>query len=139
MPAGGGPVKRLTDYPGQDHVPSWSPDGKWIYFGSTRAGGHEIFRMRPDGSAVQQMTHNGGYYGVVAPDGKWLYYSVQSKGLWKMPADGGETTQVLAPASLTRECQLRGHSARASVPWVDASRRDIRLSCTRSMEESPGP
>ncbi len=58
-----------------------------------------------------QVTHNGGQYGMVAPDGKWLYYSVQSKGLWKMPADGGETTQVLAPASLLGEWQLRGDSA----------------------------
>jgi Tol biopolymer transport system component/DNA-binding winged helix-turn-helix (wHTH) protein len=99
VPAGGGAVKRLTDNPGQDHVPTWSPDGKWIYFGSARAGGHEIFRMRPDGSAVQQMTHDGGFYGMVAPDGKWLYYSVPLKGLWKMPADGGQTTQVLSPAS----------------------------------------
>ena len=98
VPAGGGPVKRLTDR--RDDGPSWSPDGKWIYFGSTRAGGREIFRMRPDGSAVRQMTHDGGRYGMVAPDGKWLYYSVPNKGLWKMPADGGETTQVLARASL---------------------------------------
>ena len=100
VPAGGGPVKRLTDHPAQDHLPTWSPDGKWIYFGSNRTGRHEIFRMRPDGSAVQQITHNGGQYGMVAPDGKWLYYSVPDKGLWKVPADGGETTQVLAPPAL---------------------------------------
>ena len=50
VPAGGGPVNRLTDSPVQDHIPTWSPDGKWIYFGSRRAGGDEIFRMRPDGS-----------------------------------------------------------------------------------------
>jgi Tol biopolymer transport system component len=100
VPAGGGPVKRLTGDPREDHLPTWSPDGKWIYFGSGRAGGHEIFRMRPDGSSVQQITHDGGYYGMVAPDGKWLYYSVPAKGLWKMPADGGETTQVLPRASL---------------------------------------
>ena len=37
---------------------------------------------------------------MVDPDGKWLYYSVRQKGLWKMPADGGETTQVLVGASL---------------------------------------
>jgi Tol biopolymer transport system component len=100
VPAAGGAVKRLADHPAQDHIPTWSPDGKWIYFGSERAGRHEIFCMRPDGSSVQQMTHDGGYYGMVAPDGRWLYYSVLNKGLWKMPADGGETTQVLAPASL---------------------------------------
>ena len=95
IPASGGTAKRLTDYPGEDHVPSWSPDGKWIYFGSRRAGGHEVFRMHPDGSDVQQITHDGGLSGMVSPDGKWLYYTASGKGLWKMPADGGEPTQVL--------------------------------------------
>jgi len=101
IPAGGGVVEQLT-HQGQEGLPSWSPDGKWIYFNSTRAREHEheVFRMRPDGSAVQQMTHNGGYYGVVTADGKWLYYSVRDEGLWKMPAEGGSATQVLPSASL---------------------------------------
>jgi Tol biopolymer transport system component/tRNA A-37 threonylcarbamoyl transferase component Bud32 len=100
VPASGGPVKRLTDYPGEDHDPSWSPDGNWIYFGSRRAGGHEIFRMRTDGSGVRQITHNGGIFGMVTPDGKWLYYSASRKGLWKMPPDGGDATQVLPREAL---------------------------------------
>jgi Tol biopolymer transport system component len=53
VPARGGAVKRLTNYPGEDHVPFWSKDN-WIYFASSRANGSQIFRMRPDGSAVQQ-------------------------------------------------------------------------------------
>ena len=80
VPSAGGPVMRLTDYPGEDHNPSWSPDGKWIYFGSRRAGGHEVFRMHPDGSGVQQITHNGAVYGVVTPDGKRLYYGTRGHG-----------------------------------------------------------
>jgi Tol biopolymer transport system component len=99
VPSGGGQVKRLTNAPGDDLVPFWSRDN-WIYFGSARLGGTQVFRMRPDGSAVQQVTHNGGFYGEVSPDGKWLYYSVPTKGLWKMPPDGGEATQVLAPPLL---------------------------------------
>ena len=52
--------------------------------------------MRPDGSGVQQVTHNGGFYGEVSPDGKWLYDSVANKGLWKMFLDCGEAIPVLA-------------------------------------------
>jgi hypothetical protein len=47
------------------------------------------------------MTHNGGVYGQVSPEGKWLYYSVPGKGLWKMPPDGGEATQLLPRAALS--------------------------------------
>jgi len=101
-PAGGGAVRRLTDNAAEDLFPFWSADGKWIYFASSRAGGREIFRMRPDGSTVQQMTHDGGLYGMVSADGKWLYYSLADKGLRKIPADGGQASQVLAPATLAQ-------------------------------------
>jgi Tol biopolymer transport system component len=99
VPSGGGPVKQLTTNPGEDHVPFWSRDN-WIYFASSRAGASQIFRMRPDGSALQQVTHDGGIYAEVSRDGKWLYYAVGGKGLWRMPPEGGEPTRVLAPASL---------------------------------------
>jgi Tol biopolymer transport system component len=95
VPVAGGPVKRLTDGPAQDNAPTWSPDGKWIYFQSSRTGKRQIFRMRRDGSSVHQMTHQGGFYGVVSPDGKWLYYSIPEKGLRKMLVDGGQDVQVL--------------------------------------------
>jgi len=98
--AAGGSVKRLTDFAGEDHVPTWSPDGQFIYFGSARAGHHEIFRMHADGSGVEQITRNAGEFGMVSPDGKWLYYSVQQKGIWKMPAAGGEATQFIPEADV---------------------------------------
>jgi Tol biopolymer transport system component/predicted Ser/Thr protein kinase len=101
VPSGGGPVKRLTNNPAEDHVPFWSKDN-WIYFGSTRVTPQQVFRMRPDGSAVQQITRDGGEYGEVSPDGKWLYYSAPGKGLRKMPPDGGEATQFQPPASLNQ-------------------------------------
>ncbi len=100
-PAAGGPVKRLTFGPAEDQNPTWSPDGRSIYFESTRSGKRQIFRMRSDGSDVRQITQDGGFHGVASPDGKWLYYATQSNGLWKMPAEGGEGVQVLAPAELS--------------------------------------
>ena len=106
VPSAGGPVKRLTNSLGEDHVPSWSPDGKWIYFGSDRNSTSDVFCMSPDGSGVQQRTHNGGVYGQVSPDGKWLYYTVPGKGVWKMPPEGGEATQVLPRAALSSVLNL---------------------------------
>ncbi len=40
--ADGGPVRRLTTEASIDGVPSWSRDGRWIYFSSTRAS---VLRM----------------------------------------------------------------------------------------------
>jgi hypothetical protein len=41
-----------------DFQPTWTPDGQWVVFVSYTAaeGDHELFRMRPDGSGVQQLT-----------------------------------------------------------------------------------
>ena len=51
----------------------------------------------PSGEAVQ-VTRHGGYMGFESPDGKFLYYSKfgSKPSLWKVPADGGEETQVIA-------------------------------------------
>jgi TolB protein len=64
-------VKRLTRARGNDAHMAWSPDGERIVFASTRMGFKdemtytdapqpygEIFVMRADGSAVEQLTDN---------------------------------------------------------------------------------
>ena len=51
------------------------------------------------------MTRNGGLLGQESPDGKYLYFMkprarapglVRTLGLWRIPVEGGEETQVLA-------------------------------------------
>lgn len=47
VPAAGGPSKELTPgMPGYDQDPVYSPDGKWIAFGSMARAGFEADRMR---------------------------------------------------------------------------------------------
>ena len=41
---------RLTDFKGLDDGPEYTPDGKYIYFNSTRSGTMQIWRMKPDGT-----------------------------------------------------------------------------------------
>jgi len=45
---GSGKEINLTNSPGLDDGPEVSPDGKWIYFNSTRSGQMQIWRMRND-------------------------------------------------------------------------------------------
>ena len=49
---------RLTDNPGLDSAPSWSPDGRKIAFLSTRDGNSEIYVMNADGSNQTNLTNN---------------------------------------------------------------------------------
>jgi len=50
-------------------MPHWSPDGNWVACFSTRSGGIELWKIRPDGSDLQQLTEGGAGYLAWAPDG----------------------------------------------------------------------
>ena len=58
-------AKRLTDNPGHDASPTWSPDGLHIAFESNRDGNLEIYVMNADGSGAKRLTINS--YSDVSP------------------------------------------------------------------------
>jgi TolB protein len=82
IPASGGADKVLTDGACPVDGPEFSADGAWIYFNSeaaaTKAGHAQIFRMRVDGSGLEQLTHDErvNCFPHAAPDGTvWSYIS----------------------------------------------------------------
>jgi Tol biopolymer transport system component len=71
----GGALRRLTAESSIDGVPSWSRDGRWIYFASTRAGViADIWRIPADGGQAIRVTRNGGFEPRESPDGRYLFY-----------------------------------------------------------------
>ena len=96
----GGVAQRLTDHRAEDQGPRYSADGRWIYFVSNRSGERQMYRMPAGGGEAMQITHKGAYYLLASPDGKWIYYKKLGGGLWKVPAEGGEETQLLPQSSL---------------------------------------
>src|SRR5437016_1881809 len=54
----------------------YTPDGKWIYFNSSRTGRMQLWRMKPDGSAQEQVTNDdfNNWFAHISPDGKWIAY-----------------------------------------------------------------
>ncbi len=51
-------LRQLTDDPGDDTLPAWSPDGRFIAFVSTRDGNPEIYAMNSDGQEQIRLTNN---------------------------------------------------------------------------------
>ena len=92
--AEGGKPRRITDDRFRDIRPSFSHDGKWIYFASNRSGPVEIWRVSVQGGDPQKITGNSGIEPFESPDGKLLYY-VSGQALWSVPTAGGEPRQVL--------------------------------------------
>ena len=51
-----GAIRRLTNDSDWDWFPSWSPDGQYIAFQSSRDGNYEIYVMDSDGSNPRRLT-----------------------------------------------------------------------------------
>ena len=90
-------MRQLTHEPSADVVPSWSHDGRWIYFISDRSGDWQMWKMPSNGGAAVQVTHNGGYGGFESSDGKYFYYAKGDNvpGIWRVSTSGGEETEVV--------------------------------------------
>lgn len=112
IPAEGGREKRLTDAPGLDDGPEYSPCGRYIWFNSVRSGLMQAWRMKADGSEQTQMTseeNRNVWFPHVSPDGKKVAVICYKKGdvapgdhppgkqveLCIMPAEGGELKTVV--------------------------------------------
>lgn len=101
----GGTVRRLTAEPSIDGVPSWSVDGRWIYFASTRAGViADIWRVSADGGEAIRVTRNGAFEPRESSDGRYLFYLDRplaglaigaTARLMRLPLDGGPEQPVL--------------------------------------------
>ncbi len=86
----------LTTDTANDVNPSWSNDGRWIYFASNRSGSRQVWRMPAEGGPAVQVTQNGGFAAFESPDGQFVYYAkFPEPGIWRVPVEGGEETLVL--------------------------------------------
>lgn len=80
--ADGAGLKNLTNDPGNDITPSWSPAGDQIAWSANRIGdGYQVYVARADGSSVRQIVNqpsNNTARPVFSPDGKRLAFSIQA-------------------------------------------------------------
>jgi Tol biopolymer transport system component len=88
----GGKPRRLTGDNFDNVRPSWSRDGKWIYFGSNRTGDWQLWKAPAEGGQAVQVTRQGGREGMESIDGKFVYYTkgFGVAGLWKVASEGGD-------------------------------------------------
>lgn len=137
-----GQETQLTTFD-SSHVdgPEFSPDGEFIYYNGNQSGTMQLWRMKPDGSAHEQLTFDetNDWFPHISPDGKWIvfisfpptidpgshphYKRVELK---LMPAAGG------APSSIA---YLFGGQGTINVPsWSPDSRRIAFVSNSGELE-----
>jgi len=96
IPFSGGNPKLAMEAHFGEMSPSWSRDGKGVYFSSFRGGSWEIWRAVYNRAAGQlepgdhAITGDGGVEGYESEDGKRFFYIKHWSGrdLWSVPADG---------------------------------------------------
>ena len=89
---GGGPLT-LTQDAFHSVCPSWSHDGKWVYFASPRSGEWQVWKVSAEGGLPLQVTRHGGHAALESPDGKYVYYAktpAPEPEIWRVPVDGGQ-------------------------------------------------
>jgi Tol biopolymer transport system component/DNA-binding winged helix-turn-helix (wHTH) protein len=94
---GGLPV-RITKDAGDQTTPTWSRDGRWIYFSDHRESGREIWRIPAAGGAPEQVTRTGsGFVAYESADGASLLYQPKNgdSALLVMPLTGGGEPRTL--------------------------------------------
>lgn len=112
IPADGGEETRLTQEEGLDDGPEYSPDGKYIWFNSSRTGLMQIWRMEANGNNPEQMTFDtdkNSWFPHVSPNGQKVVYIAYKKDdvnptdhpfgkdveLYLMSSEGGEKKSVI--------------------------------------------
>jgi TolB protein len=98
--ADGTSLRRLTDNPGHDISPSWSPNGESIVYEAEVDGTYEIYGIAADGSRQVRLTNNPGYDGQPSwsPDGKKIAFLSERGGetdIYTMNPDGSGQTRIV--------------------------------------------
>jgi len=91
MRADGSNVRRITPSGREAQYATWSPNGKRIAFTYVVNGGFDLFTIRPDGTGLRRLTHDGARgrnnWAMWSPDSRRIAWG-RGEAIWVMRADG---------------------------------------------------
>ena len=126
-PSTGGRETRLTT--GFDHCdgPDYTPDGDWLWFNGEIQGAVQLWRMRPNGDQLEQMTDDErvNWFPHPSPDGRHILYLAYENGVQGHPANHPVQLRLMpvsggAPETLL---SLTGGQGTINVPcWSPSAR-----------------
>ncbi len=103
VPSSGGAAKLMVTDKAFDSHPSFSPDGRYLAFTSSRSGGGDVYTLDLQSGDVKRLTYHSSADTVEGwgPDSKWVYFSAQRRrvfynvDVFKAPVEGGSPVAVV--------------------------------------------
>jgi Tol biopolymer transport system component/DNA-binding winged helix-turn-helix (wHTH) protein len=101
-------LQKLTNTTGQtgttgsNTMPSWSPDGSWIYFTSNRAAPYlknQIWKVPATGGEAIRVTRNDGWEPISSSDGQTIFFNHYNR-IWELNLATGEESSVAELAGI---------------------------------------
>ena len=121
-----GAVTTVTDSVSINQSPVWSPDGKWLYFVSSRLGPSDLFAVRisragsADGPPIRLTTGLGVHSFSISAAGTQFAYDVYTAtaNVWSLPFPPNGATQAAATAVTSGIQVIEEESASRDGHWL---------------------
>ncbi|MEP7067531.1 MAG: protein kinase, partial [Gemmatimonadota bacterium] len=121
-----GVTSTLTDSVSINQSPVWSPDGKWLYYVSSRLGPRDVYAIRvaSSGRAVgepQRITTGLGPHSIsISADGKRLAYDlyIATSNVWSLPFPLNGATEAAATPITTGTQIIEGPNVTTDGKWT---------------------
>lgn len=86
-----GTARLLDQNPFEERMPSWSNDGRWLYFNSDRDGEVHIWKRPASGGEAIRVTSRRSYQAIESLDGRTVYFlpALDEPGIYSVPSGGG--------------------------------------------------
>jgi len=87
-----GETRLVTADDFENRCPSWSRDGKWIYYATPHTGKFEVWKIPAAGGTAVRLTQQGGHAALEAADGKHIFYAKTAMAypeIWQADVNGG--------------------------------------------------
>ncbi len=146
LPTSGGNATRITDGPGYDAQPRFSPDGKRIVFVSDRSGSENLYTVAPDGVELRAFTTGEGQRYASpewTPDGQYIvvsrgHYTAVSEDLYLYRKDRAVGTQLNVSADASEPSVHARGGIRGQEFLGAAFGPDVRFLYFSTKGEGPG-
>ncbi|MGI9174849.1 MAG: TolB family protein [Rhodothermales bacterium] len=128
IPTEGGEERTLAAHPAHEDGADYTPDGQWVYFNSDRAGNFDIWRVRPDGSDLEQITSDTyeDWFPHPSPDGALIAFLSYAPGTEGHPRYQDVRLRLMAPdgTDVREIVELFGGQGTINVPsWSPDGQR----------------